>query len=55
MKSFSIFVFIGLLIAGWATHIIVCIEAEKWLLLIAGAIAAPVGIIHGWGIWLNAW
>lgn len=40
-------------IAGWITHIVVCIQNEAWLLLIAGAIAAPIGIIHGIGIWFG--
>ena len=39
--------------AGWLTHIIVCIQNEAWLLLIAGAIAAPIGVIHGVGIWFG--
>ena len=41
-------------IAGWITHIVVCIQEEMWLLLVAGAIAAPVGIIHGIGTWFGA-
>lgn len=41
-------------IAAWFTHIVVCIKSGSWLLLIAGAIAAPVGIIHGIGIWIGA-
>lgn len=50
--------YIGLLLlclAAWATHVIVCIKTSSWLFLIAGAIAAPVGIIHGIGIWLGVW
>lgn len=49
--------FINLLIismpAAWITHIIVCLLEAKYLLLIAGAIVFPVGIIHGFGIWLG--
>ncbi len=40
--------------AGWVTHVIVCIQAASWALLIAGAIAFPIGIIHGIGIWFGA-
>ena len=40
--------------AGWATHVIVCIQTGSWLLLIAGALAFPVGIVHGIGIWFGA-
>jgi hypothetical protein len=42
-------------IAAWATHIIACLMSEQWLLLIAGAIAFPVGVVHGWGLWFGAW
>jgi len=42
-------------VAAWGTHIITCIQNEQYLFLIAGAIAAPVGIVHGVGIWLGAW
>lgn len=41
-------------IAGWATHVIVCMQTGSWLLLIAGAIAFPIGIVHGIGIWFGA-
>lgn len=41
--------------AGWLTHVVTCIQAEKWLFLIAGAIMAPIGVIHGWGVWFGAW
>lgn len=40
-------------IPAWFTHIVVCIREEQWLFLIAGAIAAPIAVIHGWGIWLG--
>lgn len=41
--------------AGWLTHLYVCFTEELWGFLIAGAIFFPVGIIHGWGIWLGLW
>jgi hypothetical protein len=44
-----------LLLAGLVQHIVTCISDERWFLLIAGAIAAPVGIIHGFGIWFGFW
>lgn len=43
------------MIAAWATHVITCIKSESWLFLIAGAIAFPIGVIHGIGIWLGVW
>lgn len=39
--------------AAWLTHIIVCLLQAKYLLLIAGAIIFPVGIIHGFGLWFG--
>lgn len=41
-------------IAAWITHIVHCLMYAKYLLLIAGAIVAPVGVIHGIGIWFGA-
>ena len=46
-------IFFLLVIAGWLTHIIVTIQTAKWLLLLAGAILFPIGIIHGWGLWVG--
>ena len=40
-------------IAGWVTHVIVCIQTAQWVLLIAGGLIVPVGIIHGWGLWFG--
>lgn len=39
--------------AAWLTHVIVCLLKAKYLLLIAGAIIFPVGIIHGFGLWFG--
>jgi hypothetical protein len=41
------------IIAAWITHIIVCLLSGKYLLLIAGALVFPVGVIHGIGIWFG--
>lgn len=52
------FVWVSLVIASiaaWITHVVVCIKTASWLFLIAGAIAAPVGVIHGVGVWFGAW
>jgi hypothetical protein len=40
--------------AAWLTHVIHCLIHAKYLLLIAGAFVAPVGVIHGVGIWFGA-
>ncbi len=42
-------------IAAMVTHIIVCIKTSSWLFLLAGAIAPPIGVIHGIGVWVGAW
>lgn len=39
--------------AAWITHVIVCIKASAWVLLLFGCIVAPVGVIHGIGFWLG--
>ncbi len=41
------------LFAAWLTHIIHCLVAAKYLLLIAGGIIAPIGVIHGIGLWFG--
>ena len=43
-----------LAIGAWLTHVIVCLKAASWGFLIAGAIFAPIGVIHGVGIWFGA-
>ena len=48
------FVLIIVCLAAWLTHVISCIGQELWIFLIAGAIAFPLGIIHGIGIWFGA-
>lgn len=42
-------------IGAWIQHVITCIATEQWILLVVGAIVAPVGVIHGWGVWLGVW
>ncbi|WPE19867.1 hypothetical protein [Shinella zoogloeoides] len=41
------------LVAAWVTHVIVCIKASAWVLLAFGCIVAPVGIVHGAGVWFG--
>jgi hypothetical protein len=40
-------------VAAWITHVVVCIKAASWIFLLAGAIFAPVGVIHGIGVWFG--
>ena len=43
------------MLAAVATHVVVCIKDEVWGLLIGGAIFAPIGWVHGTGIWFGWW
>lgn len=44
-----------LVVAPFINHLVYCFRAEKYLLLIAGAIVAPVGWFHGLGLFLGFW
>ncbi|SFB52622.1 hypothetical protein SAMN03159496_04672 [Rhizobium sp. NFR07] len=39
--------------AAWVTHVVACIKAGAWILLAFGCIVAPVGVVHGVGLWLG--
>jgi len=51
----TVFTLIITSLAGWATHIFYCFKNAEYLLLIAGAVIAPVGSIHGIGLWFGLW
>ena len=54
----TVYIGLGVMVwvaASWFTHIVTCLDDEKWGFLIAGALFFPVGIIHGTGIWLGVW
>lgn len=59
MKILAVFAFLLSVLgsltcfAAWVTHVIVCIKASAWVLLLFGCIVAPVGVIHGFGVWLG--
>lgn len=54
--AIGLFTSLGLVsFAAWLTHVIVCLKTASWGFLIAGAIVAPVAVIHGIGIWFGAW
>lgn len=48
----SIGLVIGI-VAAWITHIVTCIAAQAWILLVLGALFAPVGVIHGIMVWFG--
>ena len=39
----------------WGMHIIHCIDNQDWIMLAAGAIVAPIGMINGCGLILGWW
>jgi hypothetical protein len=42
-----------LVVAGWITHMSVCIAAKSWAFMIIGGALFPIGAIHGWATWLG--
>jgi hypothetical protein len=41
--------------SAWMTHVVTTIKDGRFLLLLCGAVMFPIGVIHGWGIWLGFW
>ena len=50
----AIFLF-TLSLAGWFTHVAICINEGRWIFLIVGSFIYPVGSIHGIGVWFSFW
>ena len=49
----SIFVAVFLATAGaYVQHFIASVQQEQWVLMVLGAIVPPVGMLHGWLVWL---
>lgn len=48
-------VLIALSMGGWFQHLYTCSTTNEWGFLIAGAVIALIGVIHGWGVWLGIW
>jgi hypothetical protein len=38
-------------ISSWLTHVIYCFQNKEYLMLMAGAIVAPLGMLHGIFLW----
>jgi hypothetical protein len=53
MAVWALFLLLFASVAAWVTHVIVCIKASAWIMLAFGCIVAPVGVIHGVGVWLG--
>jgi hypothetical protein len=48
----TILVIIGTL-GAWIQHCVTCIMDDRWGMLLAGGLFFPIGIVHGWLIWLG--
>jgi hypothetical protein len=40
-------------LAAYITHIVVCLKASAYALLVIGCVIFPVGVIDGWCHWLG--
>ena len=40
-------------VAAWITHIVWCIQNREFLFMIAAGLIAPLGMIHGFCLWLG--
>ncbi len=43
------------ILAGWLSHVYVCVSEQMWGVLIVGVVFFPISVIHGWGSWLGVW
>lgn len=39
--------------AAWLTHVFTCFSQSLWGFLIAGAFMFPIGILHGFYLWVK--
>jgi hypothetical protein len=39
--------------AAWLTHVFTCFAQGLWGFLVAGAILFPIGILHGFYLWVH--
>jgi hypothetical protein len=51
--AFALLLAYGLAFAAWVTHIVATIKAGSWALLALGGLIFPIGVVHGWLIWLG--
>lgn len=55
-EVWSVFAFLlvfATLISSWVTHVVACIKASAWILLLFGVFVPPIGWIHGIGVWFG--
>lgn len=51
VASFGALISIGVF---WVAHVIACIKASAWVLMIIGIFVPPIGWVHGMA-WLFGW
>jgi len=54
MRLSSIFITIAI-ISPWFYHLYYCFTNKEYVLLLVGALIAPIGWIHGLGAFLGFW
>lgn len=40
-------------VGAYIQHFITTVSQELWVVMVVGAIIPPVGMLHGWLVWLN--
>lgn len=54
LAGFMLMIAVILATAGaWVQHFITTVSEEMWVLLVVGAIIPPVGVLHGWLVWIG--
>ena len=54
-QVFSVVFWLTVLLGPWINHIVYCFQNKEYILLVAGAIIAPVGWFHGIGLFFGWW
>ena len=52
----AVFLWLSIVVAtlgAWVQHFITSVSQEMWVLMVLGAIAPPIGMLHGWLVWLG--
>lgn len=52
----GLFLFVGVMLAtvgAYIQHFVTSINEEMWVLLVLGAVIFPLGMLHGWLVWLG--
>lgn len=45
--------FLLAVLAAWMTHVVACIKAGAWFLLLFGIFVPPIGWVHGLAVWFG--